>query len=544
MASTSVRPTNSVPDSAAAAAYDFSRSFQNLGLENHDGFFNTSPGIAASSSSSISPPLNLFPAETQEGDLEFPLNQPIRQEANLGYHPLNNGGDFLHSNMCSASENLLVPMDDLNRYYNPFGRNPVPGNPSNCYPGMGNCGVNYYPELYFRGQIGSKCSNNLVESSAIRSNRYYFGNDDNLPSTIMQSPGGYSTGQSAFWGGLNEKNFLERRDKAMLATENNGSNGMLGLLEIGDPSNTSLVLDGVIDYLMVLVTHEDGFKVFRSLIGQCDHSQMVTIVEKMTSDAASLGMVVGTQFGSYSVQSLIRRLRRTDLARLVTSALSFDICGIVLTTWGRNVIKQCFTVLDRRANEVLHDAVIANYYELAMDRGGCITVSNCIETIESPQRGWLLDRLCEESACLSLDPSGTYVVQKVLGLGSRKYSSMICERLQGNYIPLSLIKHGSYTVEKCLKACGCRGLDCFSKDIAEDKSLLAKLARHEFGNFVVRAALEVSKMEPSGKYYLFFVKILEPCFPQLEKNKYGVHVVRQIQGRGETRPGNKFGRHY
>lgn len=85
-------------------------------------------------------------------------------------------------------------------------------------------------------------------------------------------------------------------------------------------------------------------------------------------------------------------------------------------------------------------------------------------------------------------------MQKVLGLGSRKYSSMICERLQGNYIPLSLIKHGSYTVEKCLKACGCGGLDCFSKEIAEDKSLLAKLARHEFGNFVVKVALEVSKM--------------------------------------------------
>lgn len=85
-------------------------------------------------------------------------------------------------------------------------------------------------------------------------------------------------------------------------------------------------------------------------------------------------------------------------------------------------------------------------------------------------------------------------MQKVLGLGSRKYSSMICERLQGNYIPLSLIKHGSYTVEKCLKAYGCGGLDCFSKEIAEDKSLLAKLARHEFGNFVVKVALEVSMM--------------------------------------------------
>lgn len=56
--------------------------------------------------------------------------------------------------------------------------------------------------------------------------------------------------------------------------------------------------------------------------------------------------------------------------------------------------------------QVLYDAVIENYYELATDRGGCLTVSHCIDSIESPQRGWLLSRICEESASLSLDPSG------------------------------------------------------------------------------------------------------------------------------------------
>lgn len=98
-------------------------------------------------------------------------------------------------------------------------------------------------------------------------------------------------------------------------------------------------------------------------------------------------------------------------------------------------------------------------------------------------------------------------MQKVLGLENRKYSSIICNRLQGNYIPLSQLKHGSYTVEKCLKAPDSGGLDYFSKEIAKDTSLLQKLARHEFGNFAVKAAIEVSK-----KVLSFFSPVLFICF--------------------------------
>ncbi|KAH7856698.1 hypothetical protein Vadar_004417 [Vaccinium darrowii] len=561
MASSSQTP-DSISDSAA---YDLSRSFQNLGLENHDGFFNTNNGVASSSSnSSLS---NFFLPETPKEaadiqfdpsfgtmpyELEFPLLQQISKKVNLGYHPFNNGGDTLNSNMDSASENLPGSMGYINPYYPNYYPNDFSGNfestsydygkPSmydsvnQIYPVLGNDEVNYNPDLYFTGQIGS---DNQVKSSAARSNGYCVGNDYNLPN-VMPSPGGYSPEQYVNGDDLNAKIFLERHNKAMLAMEKYRSKVSLGLLQTGDSSNASMVFGKVNDSLIILLTYEDGFRVFQSLLSQCEYSQLKRLVKKITSDAASLVLAVGTQFGSHSVQSLIRRLKHTDLARLVTSALATNICGTVSTIWGRNVIKQCLNLLDRRATEVLYDAVIENYYELATDRAGCLTVSHCIDSIESPQRGWLLSRICEESASLSLDPSGTYVVQKVLGLENRKYSSIICNRLQGNYIPLSQLKHGSYTVEKCLKAPDSGGLHYFSKEIAKDTSLLQQLARHEFGNFAVKAAIEVSKKEPSGTYFKFFVKILEPCFLQLEKNTYGAHVVKEIRGQGESSPESDF----
>lgn len=103
MASSSQTP-DSISDSAA---YDLSCSFQNLGLENHDGFFNTNNGVASSSSnSSLS---NFFLPETPKEaadiqfdpsfgtmpyELECPLLQKISKKVNLGYHPFNNGGNL------------------------------------------------------------------------------------------------------------------------------------------------------------------------------------------------------------------------------------------------------------------------------------------------------------------------------------------------------------------------------------------------------------------------------------------------------------------
>lgn len=104
--------------------------------------------------------------------------------------------------MHSASENLLGSMGYINPYYPNYYPNDFSGNfgstsydygkPSmydsvnQIYPVLGNDEVNYNPDLYFTGQIGS---DNQIKSSAARSNGYYVGNDYNLPN-VMPSPGG------------------------------------------------------------------------------------------------------------------------------------------------------------------------------------------------------------------------------------------------------------------------------------------------------------------------------------------------------------------
>lgn len=96
---------------------------------------------------------------------------------------------------------------------------------------------------------------------------------------------------------LNAKIFLERHNKAMLAMEKYRSKGSLGLLQTGDSSNASMQFGKVNESLIVLLTYEDGFRVFQSLLSQCEYSQLKRLVKKITSDAASLVLAVGTQFG-------------------------------------------------------------------------------------------------------------------------------------------------------------------------------------------------------------------------------------------------------
>ena len=84
-------------------------------------------------------------------------------------------------------------------------------------------------------------------------------------------------------------------------------------------------------------------------------------------------------------------------------------------------------------------------------------------------------------------------MQHVLGLGMSDLTDKICYLLKGNYVRLSRTKHGSHLVEKCLRF-STWGKSYLVEDIKkEKKGMLEKLARDQFGNYVIQRALEISK---------------------------------------------------
>jgi len=69
----------------------------------------------------------------------------------------------------------------------------------------------------------------------------------------------------------------------------------------------------------------------------------------------------------------------------------------------------------------------------------------------------------------------------------------ILDQLDGNYGDLSMQKYSSNVVEKCLKFAGEEHRTCIIQELIDDPRL-AQIMQDPFGNFVIQAALEKSKV--------------------------------------------------
>ena len=93
--------------------------------------------------------------------------------------------------------------------------------------------------------------------------------------------------------------------------------------------------------------------------------------------------------------------------------------------------------------------------------------------------------------CLSNDPSGNFVLQHVLKLHDLRCRLNVAVRLRGHSVDLSFKKYGSYLVEKLLEA---ESMAVVVLEFLEcDGDRLVRLARNEFGNFVVFKAMRVTQ---------------------------------------------------
>ncbi|PON46454.1 Coatomer beta subunit [Trema orientale] len=113
----------------------------------------------------------------------------------------------------------------------------------------------------------------------------------------------------------------------------------------------------------------------------------------------------------------------------------------------------------------------------------CIALNECITCIRGPRRSQLLNVVSSNSVYLSQDPSGSYVVQQVLGLQNPLVNQkIICTQLKGQYGRFSFQKGASHVVEKCL--------DTPLMEVVVDELLsyikLGQLAGHPYGNYAKR----------------------------------------------------------
>lgn len=215
------------------------------------------------------------------------------------------------------------------------------------------------------------------------------------------------------------------------------------------------------------------------------------------------------------------------MAFTVTSILSTSFFEMMTHATARHVIYQCLNHLGVQPNMVLFEEAINNCYTLASHHVGCIAINECIDFITGAQRDRLLQLLADQSVYLANDPSGNFVVQRVLNTRNPLIVDKVCHSLRGHYRQLSTKKGGSHVVEMCIRYSKL-GMTFAVQEFLASAKALVQLAKDQFGNYVIQTTLRITKLE-STELYEALVETLKQYFWFLERYKTGKSVVTLIR---------------
>ncbi|KAL2524117.1 putative pumilio8 [Abeliophyllum distichum] len=277
-----------------------------------------------------------------------------------------------------------------------------------------------------------------------------------------------------------------------------------------------------------LMTDEHGHCVFEKLVEESNGRQLHSIILNASSNSQLFIDATFCKHGANSIQRLIKKVKKTPEAFMVTQILSTGFYELMTHHIARHVIQQCLNLLGNKPNEILYDLAIHYFRELATHEVGCISLNECINSISGFQRTTLLDHIANLAAYLSNDPYGNYVVQHVLTLRNESVTEKILHCLKGQFIHLAQIKGGSHVVEKCIQFSEC-GMRNVIGEILENRKAPSHLARDQFGNYVIQKALKMTKFRGATLLYKCLLMALQPDIFDLGCTKSGKHVVALLK---------------
>ncbi|CAG7910573.1 unnamed protein product, partial [Brassica rapa] len=243
--------------------------------------------------------------------------------------------------------------------------------------------------------------------------------------------------------------------------------------------------------LFNLMTSKECVSQFKEIFSKAaDPEALLKIVSLLTSDSDYFMEVVRNKYGSKRVQKLLGI--SDDVDALFYAAILHRFYDIMTDKYASYVAIRAMLVFDTMEKFRMYDHVLYYALEIARDHYGCIALNEVITDVGEPlYRKLLLDLVALNALFLSNDPSGNFVVQHVLTLYDSRCTSNVAVSLLGHCVDLSFQKYGSYIVEKLLEAE--ESMAVVVVELLEcEGGRLSRLARNEFGSFVVVKALKVT----------------------------------------------------
>uniref|UniRef100_A0A0D3ECT8 PUM-HD domain-containing protein n=1 Tax=Brassica oleracea var. oleracea TaxID=109376 RepID=A0A0D3ECT8_BRAOL len=251
--------------------------------------------------------------------------------------------------------------------------------------------------------------------------------------------------------------------------------------------------------LMTSSKEEVNIAPFKEMISRLSRRELQEMAYLLTSDPDYFLAIARNKNGSHRLQKLIGKSGDAD--KLFFLAILRRFLHVMTDKYASYVAVRGMQVFDDKKKELMYEHILPHALRVACDKHGYIALNEVITDLDHPfYRDQLLDIVALNALLLSYDAYGNYVVQHVLTLNDLRCTYNIAVSLVGYCVELSLDKCGSYIVEKLLEAEESMVLVVEELLECEGGSLM-RLARNEYGSFVVIKALRV--MQEMNRVDLF-----------------------------------------
>ncbi|KAL1212904.1 Pumilio-like protein 18 [Cardamine amara subsp. amara] len=268
--------------------------------------------------------------------------------------------------------------------------------------------------------------------------------------------------------------------------------------------------------LFNIMISDELVPLFKKIISLLDRTALRKMASVLTSDSDYFMEIASNKNGSRRFQKLLGI--SDDVDTLFFAAILRRFLHIMTHKYASHVAIRAMVVFDEEKKKVMYDHILHHLLDLACDRHGCIALNEIItDSDDLYYRAQMLDFVAYHALCLSNDPSGNFVVQHVLKLYDLRCTLNVAVSLRGHCVDLSFKKYGSYIVENLMETE--ESMVVVVVELLEcNRDRLMRLARNEFGNFVVAKALKFTNEMSRIDLFWGLVEKLMPFLPFLRKS--------------------------
>ncbi|KAI4344838.1 hypothetical protein L6164_012025 [Bauhinia variegata] len=289
--------------------------------------------------------------------------------------------------------------------------------------------------------------------------------------------------------------------------------------EEGTPEDIDKIFLEIIDYTAELMIDPFGNYLIQKLLEVCDEDKKMQILHAICKPGEFI-RISCDMHGTRAIQKVIETLKKPEQFSMVVSSLKPGIVTLMKNINGNHVAQRCLQYLIPEYKEFLFEASTKNCVEIATDRHGCCVLQKCLSHSDGEQRQRLVCEITSNSLLLSQDQFGNYVVQFVLDLQLPWATIDILEQLEGNFCNLSIQKHSSNVVERCLKYASEEHQILIIQELIQNPEL-DQIMLDPYGNYVIQAAIKQSK----GSLNAALMNAIRPHVPVLRTSPYGKKIL-------------------